>query len=214
MERSTRPSPHVGGWKRGVMVSLTVGILVGAGLVAFAPRSAPGASGGCWSTPFPEHGTSSGAASQCEIAVTGTEWTLTPPASWCFPAAGGGTECTGGSSATIEFNASVDTRLSGTVSVSGPSWLVVVPVLHACGIDVPGAQALPSCAIPVNPGPSYLWNTTFASAGSIDLGALTFDFTGTPGVLPPQLWLVWIVDQEGTNETATVGAPVVDTVAG
>jgi hypothetical protein len=149
----------------------------------------------------------------CTLAPRGTNWTLSPPTSWCVVVTSSQGIEWSCSAAPVElyFNASTEAELRGSLWLSGPSHVLLV----ASGTECESLWALSpyvgaGCALSIGPVPAYAWNETFSTSINLNLSSLAFNFTGAPGILPAgaPLALV-IVDDGATNETATATTDIV-----
>jgi hypothetical protein len=157
----------------------------------------------------------------CRLAPAGAGWTLRPVSTWCTSATSSGqtsngtfqstAESCGQSAVGFDFGSTTDLSLTGNVSATGPFQVWVFPTGDSCGWYTALSWAdLPGCREPPGPLPNYpLWNVTKASAGSVDLANLTFNFGGGIGVLPPTHWNIDVVDIGAMGETVRAGSAVV-----
>jgi hypothetical protein len=146
------------------------------------------------------------------VVPLGTSWSSSPPAHWCasraLPSGGAELSCGGEGPATIFLHVNQSSRLTGSVEVTGPSEVWVLPWSDACPLSVELSGYAHSCAIPVHPSPWSAWHGAFGSAGAIDLSRLPLNVTPTTGLLPSDSWELWFVDALPVNETVTVTSPI------
>jgi len=158
--------------------------------------------------------------SSCVVALVGSGWTVDPLSSWCTYNAS--TVSVSGPNGTsnqtsvtstcqpsvgyLDFNMTTNGILAGALSAPGPFAVWLVPAWDTCFTIYYSIANIPvPCPPPAESTPSFEWNRSISTAGSIDLG----NVTSGPGVLPGASWEILLVDTGATAETITVSASVV-----
>jgi hypothetical protein len=203
-------------------VAAVIGIAIGLGLVTWAVTApsdgsvSPGLPGGGVHPPPRTNDTNLPVI----VSAVGTDWPLTPPSTWCRQVTTTETGPNGTSNSTytsceseavwIVLNVTGNSTLSGTISVNGSFQVWLFAESASCEMLGYLTHQFFPCPPPSAGGSwfGYTWNFSVPSAASLDLATLSFNATGSLGVLPPIHWTLVAVDTEPTTETGVVAAAV------
>ena len=211
----------------GIVPLLLLGVILGSASLASAGPldgavravSSPGAPS---TGPLPSgSGCAVGSDPACVVAYAGSGWRIQPVSSWCSfnstlePGTNGSgpqnstiATCTP-SAAFLSFNMTGVGFLGGTLTADGPFRAWVVPSGTECGVMGEIARIPWPCPPPYGTFPSYTWNATVPSAGTLDLS----DLAAGPGPIPGSHWDLMVVDTGAVPENLTASSTITLTVS-
>jgi hypothetical protein len=159
----------------------------------------------CWMGPGPS----------CVASVVGYTWSIGPMSSWCTYNSTVEQGWNGTYNSTtvtcsptvgyINFNSYRNATLTGNISSTGPFEIWLVPSALNCEVVYGLAHIPVPCPPPFGPVPTFSWNASIPSAGTIDLADPALD----SGVVPAGEWSLILVDTGSSAETVSATSAVV-----